>query len=87
MAVGLARSGLWAPANNLLGLTSNKSKAHSSSFIASTYIVHPSFYSEPLLKADYISTILRLDKRLMMMMMVMIVRRDDNENEDVNIRN
>ena len=68
-------------------LTSNKSKAHSSDFIASTYIVHPSFYSEPLLKANYISTILKLDKSMMMMMMVMIVRQDNNENEDVIIRN
>lgn len=54
--------------------------------MARTYIVHPSFYSEPLLKADYNSTILRLDKR-MMMMMVMLVRRDDNAHEDVIIRN
>ena len=54
--------------------------------LASTYTVHPSFYSEPLLKADYLSTILRLDKR-MMMMMVKLVRRDDNANEDVIIRN
>ena len=80
MALGLARSGLWAPANNLLRFNFN--------FIASTYIVHPSFYSQPLLKAYYISTILRLDKRMMMMMMiVMLVRRDDNENKDVIIRN
>ena len=69
--MGVSRSGLRAPTNSLLGFNFKEIKSRFFRFHCKN--VYPPFYSEPLLKADYIGTILRLDKR-MMMMVVMVVR-------------